>query len=132
MADKFAVIEIPSVSKRKENTLAIINEHPQKIHANKKALHAIYEITNYINSHRTEPGRAYAIKFKLYKEEDTTLYEDECNRIIASPTDCAKEFDSINDFVKWYKEYAPAVVKEIKNDAEMQKYRREVLKTPHK
>ena len=132
MADKFAVIEIPSVSKRRENTLAIINEHPKKVYDNKKALQAIHEITKFINSHRTESGRAYEVKFKLYKDEDNSLYEAECNRILSSPEECAKEFETLNDFAKWYKDYAQKIIKEIKNDAEVQKYRREALKTPHK
>ena len=48
MSDKFAVIESPCVSKRKQNTMAIINDHPENIYKDKKSLQEIYHITQFI------------------------------------------------------------------------------------
>ena len=121
MADKFVVIETPSVSKRKENIMAIINQDPKRIYEDKKSLVAIHEITKASNASRKSQGRAYSIRFKLYSEDDMTLYELECNRIIEEK-EGAKEFSSVNEFTKWYKDRAVEIIKEIKMDEEVQEY----------
>ena len=131
MADKFAVIETPSVEKRKENTLAIINDDPERVYQDKKSLEAIYEITQFINSKRKRQGRQYVIRFKLFKSEDKSLYEDECNRIISQNVS-ANEFKTVRDFAIWYKEYSKKIVQEIEIDDKVQDYIVENRKRPHK
>ena len=132
MADKFVVIEYPNISKRKENILAIINQDPQYVHASKSSLIAIHDATKSINDSRKDKSFPYSIRFKLYIDSDKTLYEDECNRIITEK-EGAKEFDTIDDFAKWYtEEYSKVVLKEKQIDDEVKQYIVENRKRPHK
>ena len=94
-------------------------------------MEAIYEITQFINSKRKRQGRQYAIRFKLFKSEDKSLYEDECNRIISQNVS-ANEFKTVRDFAIWYKEYSKKIVQEIEIDDKVQDYIIENRKRPHK
>ena len=51
----------------------------------------------------------------MFKSEDKSLYEDECNRIISQNVS-ANEFKTVRDFAIWYKEYSKKIVQEIEID----------------
>jgi len=119
--DKFVIIETPCISKKDENIMAIINQDPRKVYDDKKSLYLIHETTKTINDSKKSISKPYSIKFKLYSNDDMTLYELECNRIISEKQE-ALQFESIVEFANWYKSHSEEIIKQIKLEEEIQQY----------
>lgn len=114
MKQRFVMLELPNNNKDERNILGVIKQTPSEVHDYRSILLEIQTIVASINKIRNNLIGGYTLTLQLFSEDK--IHEIECNSLLQGKGD-VREFATITEFAKWYKEdYSPKVIEqELKN-----------------
>ena len=112
MKEMFVVVEkIIHGNYSKENIICEINQEPSEVYKSKETLSDILQLVKLMNQYQVKDTYQYSLDFELTNENK--IFEIKCNKEIHGEEPFL-EFDSIEEFAKYFKRKASLLVAENK------------------